>query len=63
MAAIENTYAPSAFAGRFGKTFVSIVSRFFAWNETRKTRAVLAQLTDRELADIGLSRSAIIEIQ
>ncbi|MGH1466440.1 MAG: DUF1127 domain-containing protein [Cognatishimia sp.] len=63
MAAIENTYAPSAFAGRFGKSFVSIVSRFLVWNDARKTRIVLAQLTDRELADIGLSRSAIVEIQ
>lgn len=27
-----------------------------AWNDIRRTRAALSQLTDRELEDIGLSR-------
>jgi uncharacterized protein YjiS (DUF1127 family) len=40
-----------------------IVSRmanaFSAWNDARATRNALAKLSDRELDDIGLSRSDI----
>lgn len=36
-----------------------VVGRFMTWNEARKTRKALAQLSDRELFDIGLSRGDI----
>lgn len=41
-------------------SFSGIVSRAFdalsAWNDLRTTRNALAKLSDRELADIGLTR-------
>lgn len=42
---------------------VGVVGRFFAtlaaWNDARVTRKALSRLSDRELDDIGLSRSDI----
>ncbi|HEY0213434.1 MAG TPA: DUF1127 domain-containing protein [Paenirhodobacter sp.] len=41
-------------------SFSGIISRLFDtvanWNDLRTTRNALAQLSDRELADIGLTR-------
>ncbi|HEY0275695.1 MAG TPA: DUF1127 domain-containing protein [Paenirhodobacter sp.] len=41
-------------------SFSGIVSRIsdaiVAWNDLRSTRSALAKLSDRELADIGLTR-------
>ncbi len=36
-----------------------IVNSFSAWNDARVTRNALAKLSDRELDDIGLTRSDI----
>ncbi len=44
--------AASDRSGLFGRFFDAIA----AWNELRVTRNALAKLSDRELADIGLSR-------
>ncbi|MEL7013753.1 MAG: DUF1127 domain-containing protein [Pseudomonadota bacterium] len=46
-----------------GASFVSrLAASVWHWNETRKTRAALARLSDRELDDIGLSRADIDRI-
>ncbi len=63
MAAFETTRVQPAFAGRLGAAIVSTIAAIADWNEARKTRKILSQLTDRELADIGLDRRAITEIQ
>jgi uncharacterized protein YjiS (DUF1127 family) len=39
--------------------FISIVRRYRAWKRREATRHELLHLTDRELADIGISRSDI----
>ena len=36
-----------------------LLSRFLAWQTRRQTEHVLEQLTDRELADIGIGRADI----
>ncbi len=40
----------------------SIVATVAAWNDARITRKALSKLSDRELDDIGLSRSDIDSI-
>lgn len=40
-----------------------LASRFHKWREARRTRAVLSQLSDRELDDIGLTRGDIDHIR
>lgn len=37
----------------------AVVSAFISWSDARQTRDALAKLSDRQLADIGLSRSDI----
>jgi uncharacterized protein YjiS (DUF1127 family) len=39
-----------------GNVLSRLARRFEVWSERRRSRAVLARLTDRELADIGISR-------
>lgn len=46
-------------SGRIARFFAGIVATLIAWNDTRVTRDALAQLTDRELDDIGLCRGDI----
>ncbi|MFN3211228.1 MAG: DUF1127 domain-containing protein [Roseovarius sp.] len=56
MAAIETTRtAPHG----VGSLFSRLVATVSAWNDARVTRNALNRLSDRELADIGLSRSDI----
>jgi uncharacterized protein YjiS (DUF1127 family) len=43
-------------------TFTSIVRLYQAWRRHDAARRELAQLTDRELADIGITRSDIERI-
>lgn len=45
-----------------GGFFGAMVSTFAAWNDARVTRNALSKLTDRELDDIGLSRSDIYDV-
>jgi uncharacterized protein YjiS (DUF1127 family) len=47
---------------RPSSVFASIVSGVVAWNDARMTRTSLAQLSDRELDDIGLTRGDIDEV-
>lgn len=41
----------------FINKFEGIVASVSDWNAKRKTQNILASLSDRELADIGLSRA------
>lgn len=59
MAAIDNTRAPLAVNGQFGGFISTLMGSFVAWNDARVTRNALAQLSDRELSDIGLDRGDI----
>lgn len=45
--------------GRIGRFFSGALASFIAWNDARVTRNALAQLSDRELEDIGLCRGDI----
>ncbi|WP_111735412.1 DUF1127 domain-containing protein [Roseovarius amoyensis] len=49
------TASPAGIRGGLFKVF----SRLVAWNEARRTRKILSTLSDRELEDIGLTRSDI----
>lgn len=50
--------APGTRVGVAGR----LVAAFSAWNDARVTRKALSRLSDRELEDIGLSRSDIDSI-
>ncbi len=52
----------AGFAGRIGYAFTTAFNMLSAWNDNRVTRYQLGKLSDRELDDIGLSRSAIENI-
>ncbi|WGI22827.1 DUF1127 domain-containing protein [Amylibacter sp. IMCC11727] len=41
----------------FVNLFENVVASVSNWNAKRKTQNILAALSDRELADIGLSRA------
>jgi len=57
MAVMDTTRTASP-AGICGGLF-NVFSRLVAWNEARRTRKILSTLSDRELEDIGLTRSDI----
>ena len=58
--AITFSRAPSASAAdRALLSLSGLVSGILHWNETRRTRAALSQLTAHELEDIGLTRGDI----
>ncbi len=65
MAAFETT-RPNAlgtgFGARTGAAVRRLVQGILAWNDLRKTRAALRQLSDHELEDIGLNRDDIDRI-
>ncbi|RWR07606.1 DUF1127 domain-containing protein [Paenirhodobacter populi] len=46
----------SAAHSSFSGIFARLLDAISAWNDLRTTRNALAKLSDRELADIGLSR-------
>lgn len=48
--------------GGLRTAFVHLIETVRAWNDIRRTRAALSQLTDRELEDIGLSRGDIRQV-
>lgn len=59
MAAIDTTrgvHTPASFAGGAIHKLVHYIA---TWRDIRNTRKALSQLTDRELDDIGISRSEI----
>ena len=49
----------AGFAARASSVFSALTETFTAWNDARITRKALAQLSDRELEDIGLCRGDI----
>ncbi len=52
-----------AVAGRLSRIIQGFTSAVILWNDNRNTRVALSKLTDRELADIGLSRDDIARIR
>lgn len=58
----RTTYGSTGLFGRIGTTFTAAVSAVMSWNDTRATKNSLAALSDRELADIGLSRADIDDV-
>ena len=62
MAAFEYT-STTGFTGRIGHAISALVARFVDWNDRRRTRTALAMLSDRELDDIGVSRSDLYAIR
>ncbi|MEM9786299.1 MAG: DUF1127 domain-containing protein [Pseudomonadota bacterium] len=63
MAAFDTT-RPSAglSAGRISSLFTSAFAALAAWNDARITRNSLSKLTERELADIGLTFGDIDDV-
>ena len=62
MAAFDTTrtsYGSVGFTARFGSAVSSVLGAIATWNDARVTRNSLAQLSDRELDDIGLVRGDI----
>lgn len=62
MAALDTTrtqFETANFAGRIGRSFATLAASVVAWNDNRVTRDALSGLSNRELEDIGLSRSDI----
>lgn len=62
MAAFDTTRMAGtglSFGGRLNKLASDIAETLKAWNDARETRNALAQLSDRELDDIGLCRGDI----
>ncbi|MDN5786880.1 DUF1127 domain-containing protein [Pseudorhodobacter sp.] len=65
MAALETTRtAPMGATTTYNVVsfFSNIANAVIAWNDARVTRNSLAKLSDRELDDIGLTRSDIYDI-
>jgi uncharacterized protein YjiS (DUF1127 family) len=62
MAALDTTrtaYGAFDLVGRMSAGFAAIVNVVVDWNDARVTRNALAQLSDRELEDIGMVRGDI----
>ncbi len=60
MAAFDTTRPSVDFSAGFVSRFINnAVASFNTWNDARITRKSLLQLTERELADIGLTVSDI----
>ena len=55
----RTTYGPGGLTGRIGNFVATAMGAFASWNDARMTRNALADLTDRELEDIGLVRGDI----
>ncbi len=60
MAAFNSTraqYVSAGFAGRIGQFLANLFHALSEWNDNRVSRNTLSKLSDRELTDIGFSRS------
>ena len=55
----RTTYGTASAVSRFFAALISAFDSVMAWNDARITRKALSSLTDRELDDIGLTRSDI----
>ncbi|MEM7732066.1 MAG: DUF1127 domain-containing protein [Pseudomonadota bacterium] len=64
MALLDQTRSTgsAASSGHGAGILSNIIGAFNAWNDARITRKALAQLSDRELEDIGLVRGDIDRI-
>ncbi len=51
-----------AFGQRFGRLLAGLWARLRVWHDRRVTRRELMRLSERELADIGLTRADIERI-
>jgi len=58
----RTTYGSASIASRIFGSLNTVLASIIAWNDARVTRNALSSLTDRELADIGLSRSDIDDV-
>jgi uncharacterized protein YjiS (DUF1127 family) len=58
----RTTYGTASAVNRFFAALGAILSTVVAWNDARVTRNALSGLTDRELEDIGLTRSDIEQV-
>jgi len=58
----RTTYGTDVTANRISGFFAGLSTAITAWNDTRKTARALGGLTDRELADIGLTRGDITNV-
>ena len=62
MALLDFSRSPNrsvAFADRFHTVFSATLGAAIAWNDARRTRDALSQLSAHELHDIGLHRGDI----
>lgn len=55
----RTTYGTASFANRTSAFVAGLFHAITAWNDARITSRALSELTDRELADIGLVRGDI----
>ncbi|KPD13057.1 DUF1127 domain-containing protein [Phaeobacter sp. 11ANDIMAR09] len=58
----RTTYGSTGLFGRIGLLFIAAASAVVSWNDARNSKNALNALSDRELADIGLSRGDIEDI-
>jgi uncharacterized protein YjiS (DUF1127 family) len=58
----RTTYGTASAVNRFFGSLNAVLASVIAWNDARVTRNALSSLTDRELADIGLTRSDIDDV-
>lgn len=56
---IPRATAPARGAGHVGRLWARFTAAVGAWARRRHNRAVLAELSDQQLADIGLARSDV----
>ncbi|PVA10258.1 hypothetical protein DC366_08400 [Pelagivirga sediminicola] len=59
MASIDTTRSTTYQSQPVGLSVSRFAAAFSAWNDARLTRKALSALSDRELDDIGLTRSDI----
>ena len=62
MATFDLTNPAARSAGRVSSPLTSAFKAFSAWNDARKTRNELSQLSPKELNDIGITRADIDRI-
>ena len=62
MAVIDSTRSHASPLAIIGQVFTSLSGKFSVWKDARATHKALSQLSDRELADIGINRGDIDNI-
>ncbi|VAW04549.1 hypothetical protein MNBD_ALPHA07-203 [hydrothermal vent metagenome] len=59
MAVIDSTRSHASPLAVIGQVFNRLAGKFSVWKDARATHKALSQLSDRELADIGINRGDI----